>query len=139
MALAPENIRGVNLGGWLMMEGYILGGRNIAERRFKAALKASCGARHLEEFEEKFRDTFITEEDFKNISLMKATAVRVPFNARLIERRPRAFSEEGFRYLDRAFSWGRRYGVGVILDLHAACGPQNEDWHSDSDLSLIHI
>lgn len=28
-------LKGVNLGNWLLMEGYISGGRNIAVREFK--------------------------------------------------------------------------------------------------------
>ena len=33
--MEEEKLRGVNLGGWLLMEGYLLGGRNIPEREFK--------------------------------------------------------------------------------------------------------
>ena len=40
-------LRGVNLGGWLMMEGYILHGRNIAERIFKAEFKKRWGQKDL--------------------------------------------------------------------------------------------
>ena len=32
-------MKGVNLGGWLLMEGYILGGRIIAETTFKNGFK----------------------------------------------------------------------------------------------------
>lgn len=127
-----KSIKGVNLGGWLLMEGYILGGRNIAESCFKENFKNIYGKSGLEEFQRLFRDNFIREEDFKNIALMGANSIRVPFNCRLIESRPFVYSQEGFSYLDRVLKWSQKYKLGVILDLHAACGAQNEDWHSDS-------
>lgn len=125
-------MRGVNLGSWLLMEGYILGGRNIPESGFKRDFRKAWGEKGLREFERRFRDNFIREEDFKNIALTGANTVRVPFNYRMLETRPFSYSREGFSYLDKALSWAEKYGLGVILDLHAACGAQNCDWHGDS-------
>ena len=125
-------IRGVNLGGWLLMEGYILGSPNIAESIFKERFRKIYGAKELRYFEKSFRDNFITEEDFKNISSFGANAVRVPFNYRLIEGKNFNFKEKGLKYLDKVFSLALKNNLGVILDLHAACGSQNSDWHSDS-------
>lgn len=125
-------IKGINLGGWLLMEGYILGGRNIPESSFKKAFKNIYGDKELKRFERLFRDNFIREDDFKNIALMGANAVRVPFHYRLIENKPFSYSQEGFHYLDKVLSWAKDYKLGVILDLHAAPGAQNCDWHSDS-------
>jgi aryl-phospho-beta-D-glucosidase BglC (GH1 family) len=132
-----RKIKGVNLGSWLLMEGYILGGRNIPESQFKESLKTLYGEKPLKEFERLFRDNFIKEEDFKNISLMGANAIRVPFNYRLIENSPFSYCEEGFSYLEKAFSWAEKYNLGIILDLHAAPGAQNCDWHSDSNGSAL--
>ena len=131
--LKNKRLKGVNLGCWLLMEGYILGGRNIPESEFKRNFSKVHGVAGLREFERLFRDNFIREEDFKNISRMGANCVRLPFNHRLIETRPFVYSEEGFSYLNKALDWARKYNLGVILDLHAACGAQNRDWHSDSD------
>jgi len=130
--LSSKSIRGVNLGSWLLMEGYILGGANIAESNFKQRFIKTYGRNELEKFEYLFRDNFITENDFKKISSFGANAVRVPFNYRLIERKPYSYSEEGFSYLEKAFTWAQKYNLGVILDLHAASGSQNCDWHADS-------
>ena len=131
--LKNKRLKGVNLGGWLLMEGYILGGRNISESEFKRNFSKIHGAVGLREFERLFRDNFIREVDFKNISEMGANVVRLPFNHRLIETRPFVYSEEGFSYLNQALDWAQKYSLGVILDLHAAPGAQNCDWHSDSD------
>ncbi|HNX80827.1 MAG TPA: cellulase family glycosylhydrolase [Candidatus Omnitrophota bacterium] len=127
MQIKTSCLRGVNLGGWLMMEGYILGGRNIAEQQFKAAFKKRCGKEACAIFERLFRERFIGEQDFKNCAAMGANCVRLPFNCRLIEH-----NQPGYRYLDNAFRWGEKYNIGIILDMHAAPAAQNCDWHSDS-------
>jgi endoglucanase len=130
--IETKNIRGVNLGGWLLMEGYILGGDNIPETAFKNAFKKEQGAAQLAEFEGLFRDNFIRESDFQKIRAMGANTVRLPFHYLLIERRPYVYSSKGFAYLEKAFSWAKKNSLKIILDLHAACGAQNCDWHADS-------
>lgn len=132
MVAHPLRPKGVNLGCWLLMEGYILGGRNIPEHAFKAAFADSNGPRALRDFERAFRATFITENDFANIAAMGATAIRLPFNARLVEPRPHVFADDGLRWLLTTLDAAHRHGLKVILDLHAAPGAQNHDWHSDS-------
>ncbi|MBN3039871.1 MAG: cellulase family glycosylhydrolase [Candidatus Omnitrophica bacterium] len=127
-----SKIRGLNLGSWLLMEGYILGGRNIAESLFKDEFKKTLGVKQLKDFERLFRNHFINEDDFKTISCIGANTLRIPFNHRLLEKKPFSYSQEGFAYLDRAFDWAEKYNLGIILDLHAAAGAQNCDWHSDS-------
>ncbi|MDD4182616.1 MAG: cellulase family glycosylhydrolase [Candidatus Omnitrophica bacterium] len=122
-------LKGVNLGSWLMMEGYILGGRNIPESIFKQNFGKINGKAALSEFIRLFRDNFISEDDFKNISQMGANCIRLPFNYRLITKE---YPKNGLTYLKKALTWAHKYNLGVILDLHAAPGAQNCDWHSDS-------
>ena len=121
-------LKGVNLGSWLLMEGYILGGRNIPESIFRQNFKKTNGSRELFEFTRLFRENFINEDDFKNISQTGANCVRLPFNYRILTKYP----PDGIKYLKNAFSMAHKYHLGVILDLHAAPGAQNCDWHSDS-------
>ena len=128
----PVHLHGVNLGGWLMMEGYIMYAPNIAEQIFKKNFVEVLGPSALKEFEKTFRANFIQESDFKTIADSGWNCVRVPFNSRLIEKAPFQYDEDGAGYLDEVVRWGEKYGVWVILDLHAACGAQNHDWHSDS-------
>lgn len=129
----PIVLKGVALGGWLMMEGYMTSGRNIPEKFFKESFEKALGKDALDDFTRSFRDTFIRESDIKNISAWGANCVRVPFNYRLVEFEDKPFSlnEEGLRYLDKAVDWCGKYGLYCILDMHAAPGAQNPDWHSD--------
>jgi len=130
----PVTLKGVCLGGWLMMEGYILYGRNIAERAFKASFERDLGKEALDEFTRSFRDNFIRESDIRTIKSWGANCIRIPFNYRLIEFEDKPFSlnEEGLSYLDRAVEWCDRHAIYCILDMHAAPGAQNPDWHADS-------
>jgi hypothetical protein len=127
-------LKGVNLGGWLMMEGYMFGGRNTPEHEFRSSFEKALGKAALDECIRDFRNTFITEEDIKTIKGWGANCVRLPFNYRLIEfeDRPYSLNEEGLAYLDRAIDWCEKHGIYCILDLHAAPGSQNNAWHSDS-------
>lgn len=125
-------LRGVNLGGWLMMEGYILHAPNVAEQLLKKDFVKTLGVKALRDFEKSFRDNFIREEDFKNIVRLGFNCIRLPFNSRLIERAPFEYDRQGLAYLDTAVRWAQKHGLWVILDLHAGCGAQNHDWHSDS-------
>ena len=127
------NIKGVNLGSWLLMEGYILGSRNIPESGFKRGFAKIHGEDELAIFEKSFRDNFINEIDFKNIKQMGANTIRVPFNSKLIEKGPYIYSKDGISYIKKALDWAQKYGLKIILDLHAAIGAQNNDWHGDGD------
>lgn len=121
-------LKGINFGSWLLMEGYILGGRNIPESIFKKNFAKINGKSGLREFEKLFRGNFINEIDFHNVALMGANCIRLPFNYRLIQNK----ECDGIKYLKKALFYAKKYNLGVILDMHAAPGAQNCDWHSDS-------
>lgn len=125
-------LKGVNLGGWLLMEGYILHSLNVGERVFKKEFSKYLGKKELVRFEKDFRNTFIQEEDFKKIACLGFNCIRLPFHHNLIETKPYRYSQQGVEYLDRALAWAEKYKLFIILDLHAAAGCQNHDWHSDS-------
>ncbi|MFH1478305.1 MAG: glycoside hydrolase family 5 protein [Candidatus Omnitrophota bacterium] len=124
---APFFLRGVNLGGWLMMEGYILFGKNIPAKSFKANMVKHHGQNGLEEFLYEFRNNFIGEEDFKLVKENGFNCIRLPFNSSILEE------NNGISYLDKAIDLCERYSIYCILDMHSAPGCQNKDWHGDSD------
>lgn len=125
-------LKGVNFGGWLMMEAYFMHAPNIAVQVFKREFEKRLGREALLEFEKKFRGTYIREEDFAAIARMGCNCFRLPFNCRLIETAPYEYDPGGVAYLDKAIHWAKKYKLKVILDLHAAPGAQNHDWHGDS-------
>ncbi len=121
----PIALKGTNFGGWLMMEAYFMHAPNTAEQILKKRFLKELGPKALQEFENTFRRNFIMESDMKQIADWGFNSLRLPFNYKIIK-------DGGLTYLDQAIRWAKKYGVYLILDLHAAPGAQNNDWHSDS-------
>lgn len=130
-------LRGVCFGGWLNMENFITGYPG-AEGNIRQAIREELGEEKYQIFFKSLLDSFITEDDFKFLSEIGATVVRIPFNYRHFEddMNPGQFDSKGFYYLDKAIEWGKKYGIYVILDLHAAPGWQNRGWHSDNPYGI---
>ncbi len=61
-------------------------------------------------------------------------AVRIPFNYHHFEsdQAPYVYDKKGFEQIDRILSYCKKYGIYAVLDLHAAPGGQNPDWHCDN-------
>ncbi len=129
----PVYLRGVNLGGWLMPEGYIMQAPNRGVRFFREAFIQKQGDKAFLELQEAFRDHYIVENDLKAIAALGVNHVRLPFHYSLVETEPYAYSKAGLLYLNKAVRWAKKYDLRVILDMHAVAGAQNHDWHSDSD------
>ncbi|MFH1782276.1 MAG: glycosyl hydrolase family 5, partial [Candidatus Omnitrophota bacterium] len=51
----PVHLKGINLGGWLMMEGYMLFGKNIPAQAFKQGMREAWGSEVLDSFLKEFR------------------------------------------------------------------------------------
>lgn len=128
----PVRLKGVNLGGWLMKEAYFMYAPNRAVHYFKEDFARRLGTEALVELEEQFHKNFIRASDFAMIAEMGCNCIRLPFHYGLIETSPYEYDLDGVAYLDRALRWAKANGLRVILDLHAAPGAQNHDWHSDS-------
>lgn len=126
-------LRGIALGGWLMMEGYMLGGKNIFETKFRERLAHEAGEELAEEFKWEFRKRFFTEKDADRVRKLGFNCVRLPFNHKAIEAAPFKLDVRGMDLLKQAVGWFAKRKIYVILDVHAVPGSQNEDWHSDSD------
>ena len=122
----PIMLKGVNFGGWLMMEAYFVHSSNLPQQTFEKEFALECGAGALKEILQKFRDNFITESDFKQVAAWGMNCIRLPFHYKV------AADPQAIAYLDQAIIWARKYKVYLIMDLHAAYGAQNPDWHSDS-------
>ena len=122
----PVLLKGVNFGGWLMMEAYFLHAPNLPQQVFEKEFAKQCGTKTLSELRGKFRDNFITEADFKQVASWGMNCIRLPFHYKV------GADAKAVSYLDQAILWARKHKVYLILDLHAAYGAQNPDWHSDS-------
>ncbi|CAK9250213.1 unnamed protein product, partial [Sphagnum jensenii] len=88
--------------------------------------------------------SFITESDFAEMSRHGINLVRIPvgwwqiydpqggaertlLNSKIT---PKNYTTGGLAYIDKAFEWGLKYGIAILLDMHAAPGSQNGWYHS---------
>lgn len=119
-----EKLRGVNLGGWLVLEKWmdenLFFGTNAADETY---LCVELGKERAKERLKVHRDEFITERDFEEIAVKGFNAVRIPVPFFLFEDvGPYVHCHE---YLDKAFVWAKRQGLKILVDLHTAPGGHN--------------
>ena len=132
----PFLLRGINLGNWLLPEGYMFKFKAAnSPRRIEAVLNQLIGEDEARRFWKDFRNNYITHEDIKFIKQIGLNSIRVPFNYRLfvVEGDPQRLEGPGYEMLDRVINWSRAEGLLVILDMHGAPGGQTGDNIDDSN------
>jgi len=128
-------LKGINLGNWLLPEGYMFKFKSAnSPRLIQALLNQLVGEDEARRFWKAFRDNYITDEDIRFIKQSGFNSIRVPFSYRLFvtESEPRRLEGVGYELLDRVVGWCRQEGLYVILDMHAAPGGQTGDNIDDS-------
>jgi endoglucanase len=130
-------LHGTCLGGWMNMENYIVG-FPANESAFRQIVYRTLGEEKAEFFFDRFLEYFFTEDDARFLKSLDLNLLRLPFNYRHFEDdlKPMVLRESGFKHLDRVIQICADYGIYTILDLHAAPGFQNQDWHSDNPSHL---
>jgi len=126
-------LRGVGLGGWMNMENFVTG-FTANESAFRQVVSETLGEEKANFLFDRYLEYFFSEEDAQFIHSLGLNLVRLPFNYRHFEddMHPFTLHETGFKHLDRAIELCARHQIYTILDLHAAPGYQNQDWHSDN-------
>lgn len=128
--MKARDLRGVNLGGWLVIERWITpsifrGIQGVDEH----SLCHELGLEEAKKRLETHRQTFITEEHIQQISELGLNAVRVPLGYWLFDDTD-GFVGGAYRYIDALFGWAAKYNIEVLLCLHGAPGSQNGWDHS---------
>jgi hypothetical protein len=127
-------LKGVNLGGWLLWEGWIWGGGYDAETPIARRLEEVLGAQGARDFRNQVYSQFVTEKDIARIAAMGFNTVRVPINHRLLDDAgPGAGKDAGWQVLDRLLDWCEKHRVYVVLDLASAPGGQSKYFCADPD------
>lgn len=122
--------RGVNLGGWLVLERWItpavFEGTSAAD---EYSLGIELNAEEAEARLSEHREHFITRDHVKKLARMGLTVLRLPVGYWLFDAE-KPFISGGDRYVDLLFKWAQEFGLQIILDIHAAPGSQNGWDHS---------
>jgi endoglucanase len=122
-AAKAVELRGVNLGNWLLIEpgvfpdnpnrirdGYTL--RRILTERF--------GAADAQRLMELWYDHFITDADFDRVKAFGFNFVRIGFDYEVVEAEPGVLRNEWYRHFDRAIDACEKRGIYVLIDMHGA-------------------
>ncbi|TFK40345.1 glycoside hydrolase family 5 protein [Crucibulum laeve] len=133
-----DKIRGVNLGGWLVLEPWITpsffentGNDNIVDEFTLGQLMDNDAALNMLN---NHWNTWITEDDFKAIQAAGLNHVRIPVGYWSVpltssdtntSTSPAPYIPGAWPYLLKALNWARKHSIHVILDLHGAPGSQN--------------
>jgi aryl-phospho-beta-D-glucosidase BglC (GH1 family) len=131
----PLLLKGINLGNWLLPEGYMFKFKTTnSPRLIQAAISELVGEDEARRFWKTYRDNYITRDDISFIKRSGFNSVRVPFSYRLFvsDGVGPGLEGPGYELLDRVVDWCRREGLYVILDMHAAPGGQTGDNIDDS-------
>ena len=134
-ALTSQPFRGVNLGGWLVLEKWmtptVFAGLAAGD---ETAWCVELGRAAQPRLSAHWRD-FITRDDFGWLADRGIDAVRIPVGHwvlgapypyhRNYGASTAPFVEGGIDVLDRALDWAAHHGLRAMIDLHAAPGCQN--------------
>jgi endoglucanase len=130
-------LRGVNLGGWLVKEGYILhfpGPAYDSPSEIDDAILDLAGRTLGKQLLAEYREEWITEADLTEIAGLGLNSVRLPLHYNLLwDRAKDEPIADGFAFLDRVVTWCEAHRLWLFLDLHCAPGGQNAGNISDSD------
>ncbi|KAJ7118711.1 glycoside hydrolase superfamily [Mycena epipterygia] len=147
-----DKIRGVNLGGWLVTEPFIvpslyqtLQSRTtttvtvIDEWTLIQAMEADTANGGVSQLEDHYK-TFITEQDFMQIAAAGLNYVRIPLGYWAIEvlDGENFLPKTSWTYFLKAVQWARKYGLRINLDLHALPGSQN-GWNHSGRLGSYNV
>jgi len=122
-------LKGCNVGNWLVQEFWMFGmpGVDPDQYGFEAKLAARFGEDRKDQIMETFRESWMTERDWKIIQSYGINLIRLPMNYRLFESddKPKTLRPNAFKWIDRAVNEAENHGMYVILDLHGIQGGQS--------------
>ncbi|MGQ9523396.1 MAG: glycoside hydrolase family 5 protein [Armatimonadota bacterium] len=134
----PVVLRGVNLGGWLVEEMWMMpfvtsppadsGFRPVRDHvSLWAVIEKRLGRTTVMRVKSALRDAWLSEADFDRIHDAGFNCVRLPFLHDVLAE------PDGFGWLDRAVKLASNRGLYVILDMHGAPGRQSRDHHTGEE------
>lgn len=121
-----KSFKGVNLGGWLVIEKWITPELfNGTEALDEYNLSQSKNAKKKIE---RHRKTFITSEDFRWLAQNDFKYVRIPIGYWILGGKQPFHG--GLEHLDFAFEQAKLHKLKILIDLHGLPGSQNGEQHS---------
>ncbi|TFK56626.1 glycoside hydrolase family 5 protein [Heliocybe sulcata] len=144
-----QKVRGVNLGGWLVLEPWIT--PSLFEHTGNDAIVDEWTFGQYQDYNTAHSalvdhwNSWITESDFAQIAAAGLNHVRLPIGYWAFEvGSGEPYIQGQIPYLQRAVTWAGNHGLKVIVDLHGVPGSQNgfdnsgqkmdyPTWHTNSN------
>ncbi|GAA0137808.1 hypothetical protein YSY43_46490 [Paenibacillus sp. YSY-4.3] len=119
------NLRGTNLGGWMLQEGWMspLGVKD--EWTLRETLTNRFGADIAESLIATYQNAWLTTKDLDNIKDMGMNVVRVPILYLELMDKYGNWKKDPWSKLDWLVKEAGDRGIYVLLDLHGTFGAQN--------------
>ncbi|PWN46560.1 glycoside hydrolase [Violaceomyces palustris] len=126
-----EKVRGVSLGGWLVVEDFITpnvysstGNSRIIDEWTFGSLQSKSKATSILQ---KHLDGFVGEEDFERMASLGLNHVRIPIGYWAFEvgEGEPFLKLNQWNLLKKAAGWAGKNGLKVLVDLHAVPGSAN--------------
>ncbi|CAG7726447.1 unnamed protein product [Allacma fusca] len=128
-------VRGVNLGGWLVLEKWI-GVPNVYDGlpswvNDEWQLCEYLGYQEAERRLKAHWESWVTENDIIQLKNAGINHLRIPFGYWALEiPNGEPWVWGSWDYVMRACDWARKHGLQVMIDFHGAPGSQNGNDHS---------
>ncbi|KXL41923.1 MAG: glycoside hydrolase family 5 protein [Acidomyces sp. 'richmondensis'] len=124
-----EKIRGVNTGGWFVLEPWITPSifeatpSNVVD---EYTFCQTLGKTEAESRLQQHWSTWITESDFAEMASIGLNFVRIPIGYWSVSPLPGdPYVQGAYEYLGEALNWAQSNNLMVMIDLHGAPGSQN--------------
>ncbi|KAK4550580.1 hypothetical protein LTR36_000159 [Oleoguttula mirabilis] len=116
-------LRGVNIGGWLVLEKWMLSslfaGTNATD---EYSFDSTAGAKAKLQAH---WDTWFNETDVATIASWGINALRIPIGYWAYDNSSSPYISGADAYMEKAIGWARKYGMKVLVDCHGSPGSQN--------------
>ena len=123
-----EKIRGVNAGSWLVLEKWMghavfAGAPDTVEDEYK--LTEYLGYSAAEQRMRNHWETWVTEADFAFWAKAGLNHVRLPIGYWALDiKAGEPWVSGSWEYVVKAAGWCKKYGLQLMIDIHAAPGSQ---------------
>lgn len=123
------SLQGINIGGWLHLEGWMDGGGNDNnDYAVRTALKNRFSNAEYEEIMSYYQSLYFTEDDLDYIASLGLNLIRIPVYYMELMDDEGNIKESAFENLDWAINEGKKRGIYTLIDLHGAPGGQSNGW-----------
>ena len=127
----PFTLQGVGIGGWLLIEGYMI--KSLKEldrpRRIESFIEKHKSIEFKDNFMRQWREKYFTTKDVEYIKKQGFNSIRIPIDYQFLflaseENNELESIDQNFKLLDYILDFCEEKQMYVILDLHAAPGGQ---------------